>query len=388
MKLKASYGVTGNAAINWGDAVPIYNFGFTGAGNNYNGQPIRYLSSLGNPDLIWERNYTLDAGVEFGLLNDRITTDLTYFRRITKGAVINTALQASSGIDNLVYIQNIGEILNKGVEFGLVTRNTVGAIKWTTRLNLTHIKNRVLEVGTATPDALAGGFGDTRAIPGEPVNTNYIVRFSHVDPATGAPVYLTGTGEETFTYSVANNRFAAGNGMPDLTGGITNEFAWKNFDLNFLVYFSLGGKIYDDAAKRHMGVVTDDWNMRRDYLDRWTQPGDNARYPRATMTMLNWGGNANFWQNNHTLWLEDASFARLRTVNIGYNIKPAQGQIRNIRLSLQGTNLLTFTNYTGVDPEVARERGNSQERNIGGTNITFLTPPNERTVTFGVNVDF
>ena len=385
LKLKASWGVTGNADIDWRRQFPLYTF--NQSGQNYNGEPVRYQRKLANPDLQWEVSNTFDAGIELGLWNDRLTVDLTYYYRLTTDAIINTSIQASSGLDDLAFNQNVGTIENKGIELGIASRNLVKAFKWTTRFNIAHNRNEVLDVGTATPDALDGGFGDVRAVPGEPVNTNFIVRWSHVDPATGHPVYLTRDGEETYVYSVVNDRVAAGNGAPDFTGGLTNEFSYKDFDLNFLLYFSVGGQIYDDAAKRHMGVVTD-WNMRTDVFDRWRKPGDVATYPRLTMDMRNWGGNANFWQNNHSLWLEDASFMRLRTVSLGYNIKPKAGRVNNIRISFNGTNLMTFTNYRGMDPEVARERENPQQRNIGGTNVTYLTAPNEKTYTFGLKVDF
>lgn len=385
LKLKASWGLTGNADIDWRRQFPLYTFDVPS--QIYNGEPVRYQRKLANPDLQWEVSNTFDAGIEVGLLNDRFTVDFTYYYRLTTDAIINTSIQASSGLDDLAFNQNVGTIENKGIELGIMSRNLVKAFKWTTRFNIAHNRNKVLDVGTATPDALDGGFGDVRAVPGEPVNTNFIVRWSHVDPATGHPVYLTRGGEETYVYSVVSDRVAAGNGAPDFTGGLTNEFSYRNFDLNFLLYFSVGGTIYDDAAKRHMGVVTD-WNMRTDVFDRWRKPGDIATYPRLTMDMRNWGGNANFWQNNHSLWLEDASYMRLRTVSLGYNIKVKTGRINNIRVSFNGTNLWTLTNYRGMDPEVARERENPQQRNIGGTNVTYLTAPNEKTYTFGLKVDF
>lgn len=388
LKLRTSYGITGNASVPWLDQYDVFNFGFFDQGQQYNGQPVRNQVQEGNTNLQWEVNKTWDAGIEIGLFKDRVTLEVGYFDRTTSQAILNVALQASTGIDGLNFNENVGTIRNWGWEFEAVSRNLVGDFKWTTRLNATTIQAEVIDVGTATPDALAGGFGDTRAIPGEPYPSNYIVRFSHVDPDTGSPIYLTSSGEETSTYSVVGNRVPSGTTTPWLTGGITNEFSYKKLDFSFMWNISLGGKVYDDASKRHMGVVTEDYNMRREYFDRWRQPGDIATYPRATGSMINWGGNANFWQNNHSLWLENGSFARLRTVDIGYNITPEKGKIRNIRLSLQGTNLITLTNYSGPDPEVARERSNNQERNIGGIGVTFLTTPNERTVTFGVNMDF
>ncbi len=384
LKLKASVGLRGVAGIptseQWAEYSVVQSI------NGYNDTTERYQTKLANPNLKWETNRTIDCGFEIGLWNDRITADVTYYNSVTLDAIIKTRIQASTGIDYRDFYQNIGTIRNTGVEIGLVTRNLVGPLKWTTRLNMAHNSNVVVAVGAATPDALDGGFGDIRAIPGQPSGTNFIVRWAGVDPLTGRPIYLTAAGDSTSVYDVSVNRVAAGNVFPKLTGAITNEFTWKRFDLSFMLYFSLGSYIYDDAAKRQLGVVSD-WNMRTEVLDRWRQPGDVASYPQLTMTMLNWGGNDNIWQNNHSLWLERADFLRLRNLTFGYNI-PVKKGISNARIFFTGTNLLTFTNYSGWDPEVARGRENEQQRNIGGTNVTYLTPPQERAFIFGLDVDF
>jgi len=200
---------------------------------------------------------------------------------------------------------------------------------------------------------------------------------------------LDANGNETFVYDVANNRQVVGDIYPDFTGGITNSFSFKGVDLSFLFTFQKGGTIYDDAAKRQLGVVTD-WNMSSAVFDRWRQPGDAATYPQLTMSMLNWGGNANFWQNNHSLWLHDASFIRLKNAQIGYTYKlpNAGSRIKGIRFSVSGTNLLTFTKFQGWDPEISRDRNSLQERNVGGVGVTYLTPPQERAINFGISIDF
>lgn len=384
LKVKASVGLRGVAGIptteQWAEytIVPA-NFGYGYATE-------LYQTKLDNPNLKWETNRTVDCGFEIGLFEDRITADVTYYNSVTLDAVIKTRIQASAGIDSRDFYQNIGTIRNTGLEVGINTRNLVGPLSWVTRLNFAHNSNVVVAVGSATPDALDGGFGDIRAVPGQPSGTNFIVRWAGVDPATGRPIYLTAAGDSTSVYDVSVNRVAAGNIFPILTGALTNEFKWKQFDLSFMLYFSLGSYIYDDAAKRQLGVVSD-WNLRTEVLDRWRQPGDVASYPQLTMTMLNWGGNDNIWQNNHSLWLERADFLRLRSLTFGYNI-PIKKGIHSARVFFTGTNLLTFTNYSGWDPEVARGRENEQQRNIGGTNVTYLTPPQERAFVLGLDVEF
>lgn len=386
LKIKAGIGLTGNADIGWKEQFAIFGIN----ANNYNGLPMVSQSHIENPNLRWENVRTFDVGFETGLWRDRLTIDMSYYNKRTTDAILNAALQASSGIENtdLKYFVNVGVIENQGVELGIVSHNTVGAVRWTTRLNVAHNKNKVLDVGTATPDALDGGFGDTRAVVGYPVNTNFIVLFSHIDAATGRPVYLDKDGNETFVYDVTNNRQPAGDANPSILGGLTNTVTYKGFSFNCLFSFSYGGKIYDDAAKRQLGVVSD-WNLRREVIDRWQQPGDtDVSVPKLTNTMLNWGGNDNVWQNNHSLWLEDASFLRLKSIDLAYQVPLKSKAINGLRITLSATNLLTFTNYSGWDPEVSRGRENAQQRNIGGTNVTYLVAPQEKTYNLGVQLEF
>ena len=239
LKLKASWGITGNADISWREQFPSYFFSnFEGQvrSQGYNDNPLRYQSKLDNPNLQWEVSTTYDGGIEFGLFNDRIVADLTYYYKLTTDAIINISIQSSSGIDNTVFAENVGKILNRGVEASLTTVNLAGDFRWKTIINFARNYNEVLEVGTATPDALDGGFGDTRAVPGYPVSTNFIVRFSHIDPQTGRPVYLTREGEQTSEYSVVENRVAAGSPIPLFTGGITNTFHIKALILTASLY--------------------------------------------------------------------------------------------------------------------------------------------------------
>ncbi|MEM7368107.1 MAG: SusC/RagA family TonB-linked outer membrane protein [Bacteroidota bacterium] len=392
LKWKASWGIVGNADISWREQFPSYFFSNLNGevrSPGYNDNSTRHQSKLDNPNLQWEVSTTYDGGFELGLLNDRIVLDLTAYYKLTTDAIINISIQNSSGIDNLNFSENVGKIENKGVEATLTTVNLTGDFQWKTILNFVDNNNKVLEVGTATPDALDGGFGDTRAVPGYPVSTNFIVRFSHIDEQTGRPVYLTREGEETSVYSVVENRVAAGSPAPDFSGGITNTFSYKNINLTSLFVFVSGGTIYDDAAKRHLGVVTEDWNMRREVLDRWQVPGDVSRVPRLTRSMINWGGNANFWQNNHTLWMEDASYIRLRNLALSYNFGALKAlNLDRVVLTFSGTNLMTWTNYSGIDPEVARDRTTAGQRNIGGTNITYLTAPQEKSYNISLKIDF
>ena len=387
LKLKASWGITGNADIPWKKQ-----FGLFGepAPDSYNGDTSIFPLQLAKPDLSWETTTTFDAGFEIGFLNDRITTEFAFYNKLSKDVLIDTRIQASTGIFDdggaHNFLKNIGEIRNRGVEFSITTRNLVGKFKWKTTLNIGHNKNKVLDLGITAPDAIAGP-GDTRVIVGHAVGVNYLVRFSHVDSETGLPVYLDKDGNETFEFN-EDNRVIVGNVHPDFTGGITNTFEFKNFDLSFLWTFSYGGNIYDDAAKRQLGVFSD-WNMRVEIMDRWTQPGDDATYPKLTLDPGTYGL-ASEWANNTDLWLYDASYLRLKTLTLGYDVPIKDGKskgFRKARVYVMGTNLVTFTEYPGWDPEIVRDHNGPQGRNVA-PNVTYLTPPQERTISFGVDLQF
>ncbi len=220
---------------------------------------------------------------------------------------------------------------------------------------------------------------------GSPVGTNFLVRFSHVDRATGDPVYLDINGNETRTWD-PEDRVPVGNVMPKVLGGFDNVFVYRNFDLGLFITFSFGGNIYDSSSKRQLGVVTD-WNMRSDLFDRWRQPGDDTKYPRLTQDTENHGAGTP-WINTD-LWLHKADYVRFRRLYLGYSIPTFKFLNRDskMKIELSVTNFLTFTNFPGLDPEISRDYENATDRNMS-PNITYLTPPQEQTLNLMVNWQF
>lgn len=380
LKVRASIGKSGNANI------PERARFFTAATSNvgYNGLPYVFPDQFGNDDLRWESSWTQNIGVDVGLLNDRITFTTEYYVRNTKDVLMNLTPPASTGISN--YFANVGEILNRGIEFSITSRNIDKELKWTTTFNIANNYNEVVSTGLYSSDAVGGGTNDTRVQVGSPVGTNYLVRFSHIDGATGRPVYLDVNGNQTYTWDPIN-RVVAGDVLPEAIGGLSNSFQYKNWDFSFLFNFVLGGDIYESSAKRQLGVVTN-WNMRTDLFDRWQQPGDNAAFPRLTLDTKTYGSGTP-WINT-TMWLHDGTFARLRNVTIAYRVPKAylsKLKISTARISFIGTNLLTFTKYPGLDPEIARDFENATDRNMS-PNITYLTPPQERTYSMQLSITF
>lgn len=380
LKLKSSIGWIGNANLTNIEFAARYRRNAAA----YDGRDILYPLNNPNPDLRWETTRVIDLGLEYGLFEDRITGELAYYRKNTTDVLLNVTLPRVSGFGS--FYDNVGALLNEGVEFQVKSRNFVGEFRWTTDFNIAYNYNEIVSLGGYSADAVAGGTNDTRTVVGQPVGTNFLVRYSHVDPTTGRPVYLDIDGNPTFVWDPAD-RVPVGNVLPDAVGGITNNFGYKQWDLSFLFVFVIGSDIYDSSSKRQLGRM-DDWNKTRHIFDRWRAPGDEATYAALTLDENNLGSTTP-WINTD-LWLHDGSYLRLRNVTLSYRLTRDQLKkvgLKGAQISFIGTNLLTFTKYPGLDPEIARDFENATDRNMS-VNITYLTPPQERTYSIRVNVNF
>jgi len=384
LKLKASFGITGNSNIGINAYQQTFNTSNLEDGNGYGGNGQLWAENLDNPDLKWETSNTLDLGAEFGLFEDRVHGEVTFYNKNTTDVLMFLNVPQAYGFDN--YWDNVGSILNRGIEFGIKSKNFVGNFKWTTEFNIAHNRNAITSIGDYSEDAISGGTNDTRIVVGSPVGTNFLVRYVGVDPVDGAPIYLDIDGIETKDWDPAD-RVAVGDVLPDVVGGFTNSFGYGNWDMTVLFYYSIGGKIYDSSSKRQLGVVTD-WNMRTDIYDRWKQPGDEAKYPRLTLDTETYGSPTP-WINTD-LWLHDASYVRLRRLALGYAFNAGQlkgSKFNSIRIGASATNLFVITAYPGLDPEIARDFENAADRNMSA-GITYLTPPQEKTFNIHLSISF
>lgn len=388
LKLKMGYGLTGNAEIpnyaQWGTTNVDPNNIYYNGGLNPN---FWVISGLANPDLKWETTRTFDIGLEYGFLSNRISGEIAYYNKRSKDLFLEVATPSSSGWGHI--LRNVGEIRNQGIEFSIKSRNIVSRdFTWTTDFNISKNSNKVLDVGNAGPDAL-GGTGDTRVIVGQPIGVNYLVKKVGVDPADGAPLYerLDENGNVvglTKEFNPDRDRQAVGHPYPDYVGGLDNNFRYKNWDFGFLFTFQIGGNIYEDSGKFQRGNLGG-WTLRRKVLDRWRQPGDITTVNRVTL------GNGGFaTAANTTEDLYDASFLRLKSISVGYNLPQnlvQRWKLTNVRLGLTATNLFVLSNYDGLDPEIFRDMENAQQRNLSA-NVTYLSLPQSRNFTFNLNVTF
>ena len=366
LKLRTSYGLTGN------DGIPDFrNLALFGGGYNYLGQPGIAPVQLENPDLKWETTAQFNIGADIALYDERISLSADYYNSQTRDLLLARPISLTSGFSSIT--SNIGELENKGVEFVINTVNLLSPLEWNTSLNLTINRNKIKKLYKGQPlDNL--GRGSNRFEEGQPAGIFYGYRSLGVDPSTGDIVFDDVNGDGKIT---AEDRVKIGDPNPKFIGGFTNNFNWNNFDLSIFFQFSYGNDIFN-GTRIYIEAMKGSDNQSVAVLRRWKQPGDITDIPRATEEDPN---------NNNRIssrFIEDGSFLRLKTLSLGYNVpkdKLNRMKIENLRVFASAYNMLTFTNYSGMDPEV--HYSGDDDLRMG---TDFFTYPQPRTFTIGVNV--
>ncbi|WP_432708528.1 SusC/RagA family TonB-linked outer membrane protein [Pedobacter sp.] len=399
LKLRATYGLSGN--YNIGNYTYITNIGpsnYVFGGQLASG---RIPTSLNNPNLTWEESSQLDLGIDFGIFKDRVSFNLDYYRRITKGMLYNSEIPLSSGYSNAII--NSGEIENKGFEFGLVTKNLDGAFNWTTNFNISFNKNKVLALNENNDPIYSGRSGEGSFVHitqvGRPVGEffGYIVEGVYKDQADldRSPKHVTSVPGSIKYRDVDGNGiiepvkdFAVlGDAQPDFTWGLTNNFNFKGFDLNVLLVGAQGGQIFK-TANQYLLNIDGIFNVDRKVLNRWRSPEN----PGDGMTPTTNGARV-IYRDVNSSWVEDASFMRIQNITLGYRLNPdwlaGSKVVKSARLYTSVQNLATFTNYSGANPEVSRNTisGNAVS-NALVPGEDFTNYPMPRTFTLGVNLTF
>jgi len=392
LKIRASVGKAGNQNI--GNSV--YQALFTSVGAGYVGTSGQRPSQLANLDLSWESTTQYDGGLEYGFLDNRISGEVDIYLKRTTGLALSQSVPATTGFTSR--FANVGSMENKGLEFVLTTRNLIGAFTWTTSFNAALNKNKILDL--AGPDIL-GSFLN-RAQVGQPLGEFIGPEYAGVDPANGNALYYLNSTNADGTLNrgtTADINAAAyvpvGNPNPTWTGGLTNTFSFKAFDLSATIVGVFGNQIFDGGAQFYsVGFNNGPDNQTRDQLNRWQKPGDITNVPKASYLSGNGTGLSSRFVRN-------GDYGRLRTVLLGYNLPSAlaqRGFLQSARVFVQALNLLTFTKYSGWDPEVSADyltgggnlvtgSGNRTQSNIN-QGIDFYTAPQPRTYTVGVNLGF
>jgi TonB-dependent starch-binding outer membrane protein SusC len=381
LKLRASYGQVGNAEIG-----NFPQLGLFAGDAGYAGAAGQRPSQIANPDLKWETTTQTDIGLDFGLLDNRITGEIDYYVKQTSGLLLNVNIPATSGFSTQT--RNVGTLENKGYEFVLNTQNLVGKFKWNTSLNIAFNKGKVVDIDG---QVIEGGISNmNRVMEGQPVGVFYAVEYAGVNPANGdAQFYLnTKDANGQFDRSKVNaagynqaQRVVVGDPNPDYIFGVTNNFSFKGFDLSVFLNGVMGNQvnIYGMGRFSSANFRFED-NQTVDQINAWTTPGQQTDIPQARW-LFNNGAQVS------SRYIVDGSFVRLRTITLGYNVPSkimSKIKVERLRVYASALNLYTFTKYPYWDPEV---NADSFDSNIAKGN-DFYTPPQPRTIVFGINIGF
>lgn len=379
LKFRLGYGVSGNA-LGFGAYTAIATYGASGF-FNYNGKQWRTLAATknANPDLKWETTGMFNVGLDYGLLNGRLSGTIEFYNKKTKDLIwnypVSTNLYPFGDI-----AANVGEITNQGIEISInavpvQTKN----FTWNTTVTLSHNKNTVnrlsndkFEVGVFTQgDPMVAGVSSEgytqRIIEGEPLGTFFTYEFAGFNDAGKATYYVRdeNTGErtgETTEQPGYKDRTITGCAQPKLNFGWNNTFNYKNW--NATVFFTgvFGNDIYNGTRANYMSpeMLAGGKNVLKEFLDN---PTTSASLPSDR-------------------FIENGSYLRLSTLSLGYTFKNFNGWLQNLQLYVTCNNLFTITGYKGLDPEV----------NMGGIDpgidYRWSVYPHTRTTMVGVKINF
>jgi len=363
LKIRAIYGLTGNDGI--GDFASL---GLYGAGYNYGGGSGIAPTQLPNPDLKWESTTQTGLGFDISLFKNRISLNFDLYYNHTKDLLLDRPIPSSSGF--YAISSNIGQLENKGLEVVLNTVNIDKAFMWTTSLNFAMNRNKVLSLYEDQPiDDM--GRGGNRVEVGQPIGIFFGYNCLGVDPTTGSLVYEDINHDGIIT---STDRVKTGDPNPDFTAGFTNVFSYQNFELSVFLQAIYGNDIYNGTLV-YLESGTGEDNQTARMNGRWKKPGDITQFPREGDSYKS------------SRFIEDGSFLRIKNITLSYNFRKdwiKKIGMKSAKLSATIQNLYTFTNYTGMDPEVNYYGGSSNI--IIGTD--FFTYPQSRTILLGLSLVF
>ena len=408
LKLRASWGMTGNQAIGPFESLASFN---VQPPSEVDGAFGVEVAREANPDLKWETSTQTNIGLDVGLFENRIAFSVDFYNIDTDDLLaIDRASAFFLGTTDLDVLRNIGEINNRGVEFSITSNNiNKNDFRWVTNANFSRNRSEVIELssgsqllGSGAPGYFAGG--DTYILrEGEAVGLFWGLDYQGVfqggdipagtalapssfdgngNPIPGEPLFSeVADAEGNFDGEINDNdRQIIGDPNPDFTFGLTNTFSYQNFDLNVFFQGSVGGDLYNLTAVQ---LFNGDSNALVDVLNSWTPENTDTDIPRAAIR----------GRERSSRFVEDGSFVRLKNIALGYTLPTgllSKAGIGSARVSISAQNLLTFTGYSGLDPEVSFFGSGGESR--GDDNIIighdFGNYPNLRSITFGLNLKF
>ena len=380
VKVRASYGIVGNQAINPFETLGLlaqtsYSFGGT---TNYTGY---WSNTLATPDLTWEKTKQFDLGLDFSMLDHRLNISADYFYKKTVDGLLQKQIPNYDG--GGTYWVNAGEISNKGLDLSLTAHILQNKdFKWTSSINGTYLKNKVESLAGdeflygASP---APGMVEEVTIikPGYSIGSFYGYEWQGLDNK-GDNIYADLNDNGEFD---SGDRTIIGKSTPDFTIGWNNQFSWKNWDLNLFFNSSFGAKKLNLVRFTMASMVGDSRfiTLRESYMDNYDRnQSQSAAYPSLLSSSSN-------YQPASTQWLESADYVRLENISLSYNLSKEITKFADLRLTLSCQNLITLTGYKGFDPASSSFSSSNVDINSG---IDMGAYPSPRTVTFGVKMNF
>lgn len=394
LKFRLSYGVTGNQAINEYQSLARLTTVFVPVGKNNETVALAPSGAAANPNLKWETQNQLNAGVDVGLFNNRVLFSVDAYQSRTHDLLLDVPLPRSSGFSS--QLQNVGSVMNRGVELSLTTINASSdRYSWRTTLNLSANRNKVLDLGgrdfidpgTSRYGFFIGNMSSHIVQVGQPLGTFYGFQVNGifqqgdkctlampragVDCVPGEYNVLDATGDGKIDQS---DRVILGTAEPKFYGGLTNSFDAGPWTFDAFINFSQGNKVAN-VGRTWTELATGFLNESDRVLDRWTPTNTQATIPRANNARPRW---------LYSPMVEDGSFIRLQSITVGYQLpKPAFIPLATARLYVTGQNLFVRTNYTGFDPEV---NGIGGDPRLPGVDVGAY--PRARTWNTGLSVTF
>lgn len=383
LKLRIGYGVTGNLPNGNFPTLLLYST------RSYADAVGFYYSQLENPDLVWEKNNEFDLGVDVGFINNRIYVTADFYNRITPNLILTRPYAGQTGFPGRP--ENIGKMKNQGVELSITSQNIqTKDFTWTTTLNLSHNKNTVEKLYDGK-DIQLGFSGSTIIREGEEVGSFYGYEVAGIfqtqdevdkslqpDAAPGDFKFVDANHDGVIN---DDDRVILGSPNPKIFGGFGNTLTYKGLSLDIFCQFSVGNKIFN-SNKSFINGMSSVYNQTDEVLGRWTPDNHSTTMPRAV-----YGDPSNNWRNSSAM-VENGSYFRIKNVTLAYDFNAktlnfTNGIIKGLRVYATANNLVTFTKYSGFDPEVNMFDGSSA---VLGTD--FGTYPQARAFVFGANFTF
>ena len=397
LKLRAGYGAIGNQNIG------LYAYSDRYSGKYYytiDGVAVDGYAqtSLGNDNLKWETSRQLNAGVDLEVLDGSLGMSLDYYYKVTSDMLVQESLPTSVGYTATPWINN-GSVLNTGVDLELFFRKHYKDWGFNITLNGGYLHNEVLSLESPILGGLVNdGVYATRTEVGYPIGSFYMYKMDGIfqnstdimlsayqgaDTRPGDIKYADLSGPDGVPDGKIDgyDRTFVGSAMPTFTTGLNLSANWKNFDFSMFFQGAFGQKIYVQYLNDSEGFYRGFPTTKRYYDEHWTGEGTSNTQPRAS-----WSATNN--RKVSTRFLQDGSYLRLKNVQLGYTFNtPEKWNISNLRVYLAASNLLTFTGYTGLDPEMT-VNANSTSEGDRANGIDWGNYPVAKSVTLGLNLTF